>query len=358
MKGTLTMSNISKDIEYIVIGGGPAAVLQLNSMSADQIAKTVVITDYIGGWSRLIGPQLMQSSCDELDLAVEGIELESFVHDSRYSPTGDEYTRYINGCFRLLRPEIRIGFVETIFRRAGRCFVKLGNGEIIASNKAIVASGVKGKLPEGVDESQSIRSLKGAYEDIALNRYHYYQDKSVVVVGSGNSALQLAGCLYRHSNDITVLVNRAPLFFPTQTNDRFACRAESQRACELSARSSQKSADGSKAKHFRIIRHRAADFCISGTSIEFSYAILKNQDSITKPSVYPNHKTLHERIRETSPGIFVERIPIRQCVLVYAYGTEPCIPNIEMSDQSAVPIYLVGGCSGRPAVNFMEGVEL
>lgn len=360
----------------VVVGGGPAAVWQLANLSKrvlDSWSITVIAANR-GGWPSLLGPQLMQSTYDELDLGVDGCKLVDFVAPSRMSPTGFEYSGYLSSCIDSFDATYISDEVLDVARQHDGLEVRARRHAATRADRVILATGIGGRSFGKDLGSFTVKTMEQAYVDIVTRNVADYISRSLVVIGSGNSAMQIAACLSRVVRDVTVFGNKYHGFFPTETDDRFAWRAETQRTCELVARTAQNADANDCGRHVRFIIYDELSRC-GPEQLKFRYSRERNTNKLGLFSLPPRHPQLGCRIDERASGTFTESFKRKDTLVVVATGVQAsvsCGPNLgrlrrnshgflqtgQCGETEMPGLYAIGSCVGSPAVNFMSCVKM
>lgn len=367
----------NKFADIVLIGAGPAAVKQLAALAKDkhwpmQKSSTFVIAPVMGGWANYTGEQLWQSTVNELDIGMPGVNLADYVPASRVSPSGLDYQKYLEDCIRysgvnVIDDEVvDIATVEEFFD------IKMAQNESLLAKNVILATGIKGREANPNLSLAHNITLEQAYLDIKSNNFSSYIDKSLVIVGSGNSAMQLASCFSNKIKDVTILGKYFKGFFPLQTDDRFAWRAETQRTCELIVRNAQDLNGFIADRHIRfIIYSEIVQAC--SRSVEVRYSKAENQNKLSLSSIHPNHSELGHRINVDELESIKEIFDLNQTIWIWAIGTCASFPggnflnHLTLDDRGYLKVnsygqteisnlFGIGSCVGNPAVNFMDTV--
>ncbi|WNJ96292.1 FAD-dependent oxidoreductase [Vibrio ruber] len=221
--------------DYIIIGGGPSAAIEAKQLS--RMGKSItLIAEQFGGIMRVMGERPLQSYCNELELPNSHRALQDYVQQCTFSPKACEYMKYINDYLDQLPITKVTGHVVFIEKqdKSYICHVKDSSSihQYTASN-LVLATGVKPK------DIQHEFSGIGAITCIDAYRLFSYQNrpallnkKEVVIIGSGNSAFQLAESASTLGMKVTILAKCYLGIFPQETDDIFALRAPTQKTIE------------------------------------------------------------------------------------------------------------------------------
>jgi Pyridine nucleotide-disulphide oxidoreductase len=226
--------------DTVIIGGGPAAAAEGIRLT-QSMQRVALISENYGGCLGMLAHQRLQSYIPELEIANAARSLGSYIGSvERMTPTGAEFTRYIIDVICAL-PIHRIPAIVIGIRRLGpdllvdyqtssNCCGALRAAEVI------LATGLTARNPGPWAVPGKTVSCFEAYREISSQRLSRYAGRNVVIVGSGNSAFQLAISLARIARSVTVLANSYLGLYPQETDDRFALRAPSQNALEWIAK--------------------------------------------------------------------------------------------------------------------------
>lgn len=229
----MTLSDSIFDLA--IIGGGPAALAELLAVRKSS-ARIVVLSDKFGGCMEIMGDQPLQSYLPELAIEGAPFKLQEFLSSkTSNSPTGKEYTRYIRACFEAIAvPKIECRVIDLKPHDPFEVVFEDGRGiHSLRAEKVVLATGLRSRAPDRRIPASAWTTCFQAYEAISNHCLERFEGKYVGVVGTGNTAYQLALSLVRVAKEITLLVNRYIGFFPLESSDGFALRAPSFPAMEL-----------------------------------------------------------------------------------------------------------------------------
>ncbi|GAB3667686.1 hypothetical protein GCM10027589_33690 [Actinocorallia lasiicapitis] len=354
----------------IVIGGGPAATLQIKRLMASGFAAEdlLVVSD---GWGApgmaFLGRSRLQSYTHELEL--EDGTARTLTEPGFLQPTGSEYHRYAE---RVLRRSgaVRCRGTVTDLRTDPAGFAvrvrSAGRDLEFRSPCVILATGTRPKRPPEWLRRAGIRTYDQVYRDVQEHTTDYLRGRSVLVIGSGNSAMQTASLLAGEAADVTVYAAKYLGMYPVETTDRFAWRAPSQLTWELVVKSSHREqvCDGSR-PCVRFLVYRSID--VLGDSFAVTVRAADNDHQMGLHSRPGLHS--HLRVAEVDGG-WREEVPLESAVVVWATGCEPVYPPSALIDALAKDVggylladehgetgqpglFVTGACAGRRAVNEM-----
>lgn len=228
--------------DTIVVGGGPGALAEVLALRRAG-RRPLAVAQRFGGCMEMLGSQPLQSYVSELSLADAPIRLED-VLSSRTAccPSGREYARYIRTSFELACPDRLQATVEEVAVGARGLEVRVsenGRSRTLVAARVVLATGLRPKPPDSRIPPDAWRTCFQAYEDLAREEFAPYAGRTVVIVGSGNTAFQLARCMTRLAARVIVLVKEYLGVYPIESTDRFSLRAPTLPALELAAKTAQ-----------------------------------------------------------------------------------------------------------------------
>jgi alkyl hydroperoxide reductase subunit F len=196
--------------DIVIIGGGPAAAAESIRLSASS-KRVAVIADSYGGCMSMLADQKLQSYVHELEIGNGARRLADHVRGAdRITPTGAEFTGYVADIMRGLPIVQVIGNVIGI-ERCGRDFAveyrTPAGTDVLRAAEAIVATGLTPRDPGPWAVSGKTITCFDAYRDIGFEHGAQFRGRDVVVVGSGNSAYQIAASVARRAQSVVILAN-------------------------------------------------------------------------------------------------------------------------------------------------------
>ena len=359
--------------DLIIVGGGPATALQIRT--APPGARLLVVSPSVGGGMEMLGHQRLQSYLDELCVGAVRSTPHAYTEPWATSPTGTQYSRYVRDAIHAGDAPVVPLTVVDVWPDCGLLKVvghDHGGSQVVLEGRSVVlATGCRPRPAPFGNDAPGIRAHTAVYWDIAQSRLDRYRNRPLVIVGSGNTAMQLAACLARISGDVTILATKYPGIFPQETEDRFAWRAPSQLTCEMIAKSGLRSLSSEPPGiAVRFIIYDELTIMRSGAAIEFSYRRERNGNVLGRHSLPPYHPAFERFRTSLGPDRWRERRDLETAVLVSAIGVAPAYPegttlkrlerdargHIGHADgRTSLPgLYLAGICAGFPAVNFMK----
>ncbi len=198
--------------DVCVIGAGPFGLTAAAHLRATGL-NVRVFGEVMSFWRVMPCGMLLRSTREGISLsdpqnALSIADYEKFQNANVTTPVDRaEYIRYVEWYQRIAVPDIDTRMVRTISRIEGGFRMTLSDGEIVDTARVVVAIGLdafKRKLPvfESLPASQSPHSF-----DERTPENH--RGKRVLVVGSGQSALESASLLQRAGAEVEV-ISRSP----------------------------------------------------------------------------------------------------------------------------------------------------
>lgn len=311
-----------------------------------------------------LGEAVLQSYAHELVVGDDSAEVGRLLPVGTLRPSAATYDVYVRGSLLRAGCELITDSVADIRQVDGEFEVSLRGGNSVIAESVVLATGSAPRRPPA--EWGEIGTL--TYSDV----YHHqrqgdpgpWRDRSVVVVGAGNSAMQTAALVAPDARDVVVLANRYVGSYPVETSDRFAWRAPSQLTCELVVKGGRECRTGLP---IPCVRHLVYDtLTIEGGDVLFTYAEERNRNPLGAWSLPP--RCDHVDALPLGEGVWRERREAAETTVVWATGSEPVYPRcplldglprtpegtIPVDDKGRTPIpglYAVGACAGRRSVN-------
>jgi NADPH-dependent glutamate synthase beta subunit-like oxidoreductase len=196
----------------------------------------------------------------------------------------------------------------------------------------------------------------------------------VVIIGAGNSAMQIAPRVAHVARDVTILANKYVGLYPQETSDRFGWRAQSQLACEMIAKTVDR-CNHDWRSDIGCLRYIVYDEIDAGKNDELVaiYRGSRNDFAIGRCSMPAKHPHLKSRIASVGMDQWQETFPLGETVLIAATGVSPAYPEgsslqslkknqrgFLIADEAGFTglngLFVAGGCAGRRAVNDMRSV--
>lgn len=358
------------DWRVIIIGGGPAAALQIQRLRTAGVAPSdvLIVSDRWGApGMAFLGTSRLQSYAHELDLH-SGVE-SPLSQPGFIQPTGTEFHLYAQKSLENSGAVLRTGTVTELWHDTAGFGVRArtgdGDREFRAPN-VVLATGTRPRQPPTWLTELGARTYDQVYLDIQAGRTDPYAGRSAYVVGSGNSAMQTASLLASVSRSVVVLAARYLGMYPSETLDRFAWRASSQLTYELVVKSShQDRICAGESVCVRFVVYQALDvrdgrFVVRARTQENASQLGHHSDP-----------ALHRHVAATEvDGGWQESVPVAASAIVWATGCEPVYPNSDLiaalpkdadgyviaddRGQTTIPgLFVTGACAGRRAVNEM-----
>ncbi|WP_111494196.1 NAD(P)-binding domain-containing protein [Marinobacter bohaiensis] len=221
-------------MDYLVAGAGPAGLMEAHRLSA--MGKRVsLISPQWGGVMECMGDHYLQSYCSELELPGSPVPLAHFMTEKTLSPRASHYMQYLRHYADSL-PVDKITDTVTAVSFDGThysCDLQRHGKHALKARHIVAATGIKPK-------PFRTTCLAGCRTMACLDAYHHFSDPSarpptetdVVIIGSGNSAFQIALLAMSTGYNAHILARTYPGIYPIETTDRFALRAQSQATVE------------------------------------------------------------------------------------------------------------------------------
>lgn len=197
--------NTKTDVEYLIIGAGPAGVqlaYHLDHMGRDY--RVLEASSRAGSFFEtfprhrtLISINKFFTGSDDPEFNMRhdwnSLLTDDFGHlfksyDKAFFPSADHYVAYINDYVRKYRIKIRYGYrVARVSKREGIFSVRNDVGETITATYLIVATGVSKPLVPDIPGIE----LADNYMDMSIDR-RFYENQRVLILGKANSAFETA----------------------------------------------------------------------------------------------------------------------------------------------------------------------
>ncbi|MFD6858205.1 flavin-containing monooxygenase [Rhodococcus sp. NPDC060090] len=206
--------------DAVVIGGGQAGLTAARELTRRGLSSTLLEKEATtsGSW---------RGYYDSLTLFtpahLNSLGGEPFPGSPHRYPSGIEVAEYLEAYAESLSAEVRTGFtVDRVSRQREHYLIHGSDGETVVSRAVISATG--GFTNPYRPHIAALDRFTGEVIHAADYRSpERFRDKSVVVVGAGDSAVQIAVELREHTK--VILVSRHPIHYATSTpippNSRF-----------------------------------------------------------------------------------------------------------------------------------------
>lgn len=361
----------------VIVGGGPAALFQINRTGLSS-REVLLVAERVGSGIAFLGRQRLQSYAQELDVGQSSGSLQRFIGYTYLQPTADEYTRYVSHQLNLSGVTIVNGSVIDVRPFSNGLVIETNTqdfGEVrLRARSVVLATGTTPRRPV-MDRSAACQVVYDqVYQDLQSGGFEQYQAKSILIVGSGNSALQTASLLAPVARDITILAKRYVGVYPQETPDRFAWRCLSQLTCELITKSAQRCS--LLMPWFPCVRLIIYDTLVAKNGgVIFTYRRSANTSVLCRASLPPRCTHVQGQVSILADGCFEETRNFHDSIIVWAVGMEPNYPKgktvsslrhddsgflvkDEMGGTELRGLFVVGACAGARAVNEMKPARI
>jgi hypothetical protein len=367
--------------DIVVIGGGPSALAESLRLRSS-FRRVLVVSDRFGGCCRITGDMQLQSYLPELAIAGAPRDLSDFLRSPLdLRPTGRQYADYIAHCFASSQIATLRGTVDFLHRDdAGFLITVRCSSDTLPlrAQGVVLATGLRPNTPTLRLHRGTAIQCFDAYDRLARGETEFFRKRFVCIVGSGNSAYQLAYSMARFASCVTILAKQYVGFYPTESRDHFALRAPSLPTIELV----QKTADAGSVVQSGPIND--ARYGLAPVFLHLYDDIWEDQATNELCARLPasrNHTLVLSRslMAARSRGwVFprgddtsIWRRGLSDLLLVHAIGLQANLPKMPWPDvlddarrfvrhdggQTAVEgLYVAGGAAGYRSVNRMEPV--
>ncbi|MCX0275083.1 NAD(P)/FAD-dependent oxidoreductase [Nocardia zapadnayensis] len=203
---------MTHEYDALVIGGGQSGLAGAHHLTARGFRTAVLEAgpEATGSWPRYYDSLTLFSPA-----AYSGLPGRRFPGDLDRYPHRDEVVDYLRGYAAGLDAEIHTGTpVQTVATGEAGFTVTTGTGAVFTAPRVIAATGSFGSPVMPVLPGQDEFGGKVLHSS-DYRSPDEYADRRVIVVGAGNSAVQIAAELAHHTDDV-VLASRAPVKFVAQ----------------------------------------------------------------------------------------------------------------------------------------------
>lgn len=355
-----------------IVGGGPAAARQLRWSGGRPQDVCIISAAWHNGMS-FMGSGTMQSYVDELDVGDGGEALRALLADDHIQPTAAQYDSYVRTTLRSSGATLVTARLSGISRVPDGLRLAVADGQAattLTADRVVLATGSRPRKPPAEWAAAGAATYDAFHRMTRVERARLCAGRAVLVVGSGNSALQTATLAASFATDTTVLANRYHGLYPFETDDRFAWRSQSALACEMVVKGATRChVAGGTTPCLRLLVY--GSLTRTGDDLEFTYYQDRNEDLLARCSLPPR---CPHTAATSLPGPrrgWIERRCLDDVVVLWATGCQPVYPDVEIlrglprdaagylytdaAGATAVPgLYLTGACSGQRAVNEMR----
>ncbi|MGF7236957.1 MAG: FAD-dependent oxidoreductase [Frankia sp.] len=367
----------------VVVGGGPGAARQL-ARSVAPPAETLLIADRLGGGMEMLGSSRLQSYGEELWLGGARDALRRRLGALDLQPTGRQFTDYVADHLRESAVPVMGGEVldvrsdgddlAVVVRPAGS---GAGAQVLVHARAVVLATGVSPRPPSAAWSAAGAVTFDQAYQELEAGLTARYAGRSVMVVGSGNSAMQTAALVSRLAEDTLVLAKRYHGMYPQETDDRFAWRSWSQLTCEMITKSADRCAqDPGTVPCVRMLVYDRLDLA-AGRTAHIRYRAGANRNVLGAASLPGRcgHAHGYPLARSGGDVTWLEKRDLARTAVIWATGVHPRYPPgpalaslphdddgyliVNARGATALPgLYVTGACAGSRAVNEMWSADV
>jgi thioredoxin reductase len=221
--------------DYLIIGGGPAALKEALFL-IEKGKQVAIVSEQYGGIMKCMHDKPLQSYQEELTISNEFYDKGQLTKISYLSsPSGKEFTTYIEHSIKSLPIRKIIGKVTYISHIEKGFLCTIMHNDTVSHHTCsnlILATGLKPRPLEPMGKNIKFMTCIDAYKMLADDCTLANTIKKIVIIGSGNSAFQLALQALKLNVSITILASKYLGIFPQETHDKFALRALSQNTVE------------------------------------------------------------------------------------------------------------------------------
>jgi hypothetical protein len=353
----------------VVIGGGSAAAIQVCQGDVPP-QDTLVIADRLGTGMEFLGDFTLQSYADELRVSRYKEAFRPGI-SGHLRPSAAQFDAYVRESLLGSGATFKSARVLEIEGEPGKFLLHVLNGDGRMSYEraeaVVLATGSTPRTPPASWAEAGAVSHDIVHRERARHQTDRWAGRTVLVVGSGNSAMQVASLVASEAAEVVVLGNRYVGMFPTESSDKYSWRAPSQLACELVAKSALEC--GQPGWHTTCVRHLVYDrLGVHDGGITWTYKAEGNQNPLGSRSL--SGRCRHARGRLVGEGgpAWEESRRVEETAVVWATGSEPVLPGgplikslardaggslltDEAGRTSVDGIHALGACAGQRAVN-------
>ncbi|TCK24624.1 flavin-containing monooxygenase [Pseudonocardia endophytica] len=195
----------------VVVGGGQSGLAAAGALARRGVRPVLIEAhvDPTGSWSRYYESLRLFTPA-----GLNALPGRPFPADDAYFPSRDEMAGYLRDYAATLDCEVRTRTrVEAVTRHGSRFVVRTDRGDELGAGMVVAATG-QFDNPHRPD-IPGLRGYTGPVLHAADYREpHGYAGRRIVVVGSGNSAVQIASELAEHAR--VSIASRAPIRYATE----------------------------------------------------------------------------------------------------------------------------------------------
>ncbi|MBB1244051.1 FAD-dependent oxidoreductase [Streptomyces durbertensis] len=353
----------------IVIGGGSAAAIQVRQGDVPP-QDTLVIGDRLGTGMEYLDNFTLQSYADELRLS-RCQEAPRLGTTGQLRPSAAQFDAYVRESLLSSGATVRNARVPEVEGEQGKFLIHVLNGDGRMSYEraeaVVLATGSTPRIPPPRWADAGAVSHDVVHRERSRHQTSRWAGRTVLVVGSGNSAMQVASLVASEADEVVVLGNRYIGMFPTENPDKYSWRAPSQLACELVAKSAMEC--GQPGWHTTCVRHLVYDrLDVHDGEITWTYQAQNNQNPLGSRSLSGRCRHAQGRLIGAGGLAWEESRRVSETAVVWATGSEPVLPGgplikslardtdgslltDEAGRTSVDGVHALGACAGQRAVN-------
>jgi hypothetical protein len=353
-----------------VIGGGSAAALQVRQGDVPP-QETIVIGERWGTGMEFLGDSILQSYAEELQISDAPGKLRGLIPAGQLRPSAAQYDAYVRESLLTSGALLKRARVLEIEGGPGmfRLHTLNGDGTVsyLHAEAVVLATGSTPRQPPPRWAAIGAVSHDVVHRDLAAGSAERWAGRTALVVGAGNSGMQVASLMAPDAAEVIVLGNRYIGMFPAENPDRFGWRAPSQLAYELVGKSQLEC--GRRKWRTPCVRHLVYEALeLRGGTIRWTCSGAGNRNPLGSRSLPGRCKHARPHRPWADGEVWEESRPAGLTTVVWTTGNEPTLPGGELvgslardakgalvTDESGCTstpgVFALGACAGQPSVN-------